>query len=198
MGLRLTELDEYFDPGFTVTVLGVEYTIPLASAELGLWCRRLAALSGEVDEDSTDAELQAAGKNAREKAAELPPLPGDEDLSFEERMLGKDTLADMVANEVPDPYVQFCAQTAFVRILGGEPMAERYWTSGGRPQPPGPANRAARRATKKTTSRKASGSATTSTAAAATTRARASSSGTSTPSRSAKSAPASRSPGRRS
>ncbi|WP_025620343.1 DUF7426 family protein [Salinispora cortesiana] len=139
MGARLADLDAYWSPGLTLTVKGREYTLPLPSAELGLWCRRLAEVTGEVHNASSEQEIQAAV--ARIEA--LPQLPGD--LSLPERVLG-DVYQQMAADQVPDPYIQFCGQTGYIWIIGGEDTAERYWTSGGRPEAQRPTNRQARRA----------------------------------------------------
>lgn len=140
---RFSDLDEFFSPGLTLTVLGKEYTLPLPSAELGLWCRRLAETAGDIHGASTDEDMQAAVSRANARVEALPRLSGD--LSFEERLLGP-AYAEMSANGVPDPYVQFCGQTAYVWIVAGEEAAERYWTSGGRPEAWRPTNRQDRRA----------------------------------------------------
>ena len=144
---KFGDLDEYFDPGLVLTVRGKEYTLPLPSAELGLWCRRIAQTAGEVSDATTDQELQEAGERGHARAAALPPLPGD--LTFEERMLGAAYTA-MVTDAVPDPYIHFCAQTAYIWIIGGEDAAERYWTCGGRPERLARTNRADRRNAQKT------------------------------------------------
>ncbi len=184
---RFGDLDEYLDPGLTLTVRGKEYTLPLPSAELGLWCRRIALMAGEAGAASSDEELAEASSRARKWAAELPPLPGAERLSFEQLLLGP-VHAEMMADKVPDPYVQFCAQTAYIWLIAGEDQAERYWTSGGRPEAAGPGNRASRRANARKTS----------TDAASTTPTPASTSGTSSRPRSGGSGRARRSRGRRS
>jgi hypothetical protein len=178
---KFGDLDEYFDPGLTLTVLGREYTLPLPSAELGLWCRRATQMAGGLDSASTDEEIQAAA----ELAVDLPPLPGE--MTFHERLLGV-VYQQMMANQVPDPYIQFCASVAYIWIVGGEDMAERYWRAGGRPEARGPDNRADRRAaTRKTSMGEASATPTP-----------ASTSGTSTPTRSGRSGRGRGSRGRRS
>ncbi|WKU03756.1 hypothetical protein [Micromonospora sp. HUAS LYJ1] len=143
MGARLGDLDQYWSPGLTLTVHGREYVVPLASAELGLWCRRLAEVTGEVHRASSDAEMQAAVA----RIERMPQLPGD--LSLPERVLG-DVYQQMVDDKIKDPYIQFCGQAAYIWIIGGEEAAERYWTSGGHPEAPGPANRQERRAQQRT------------------------------------------------
>jgi hypothetical protein len=178
---KFSDLDEYFDPGLTLTVLGKEYTLPLPSAELGLWCRRATQMAGGLDSASTDEEIQAAA----ELAVDLPPLPGE--MTFHERLLGT-VYQEMMAAHVPDPYIQFCASTAYIWIVGGEDMAKRYWEAGGRPEARGPDNRADRRANARKTS----------TAAASATKPPASTSGTSSRPRSSGSGRDRRSRGRRS
>ncbi|TDC42125.1 hypothetical protein [Micromonospora sp. KC213] len=191
MMARLSGLDQYLDPGLTLALPGPDgaerdYVIPLPSAELGLWCRRIAESAGEVSAASTERELREATDRARARVEALPKLPGD--LSFEERLLG-DAHPRMLADRVPDPYVQFAAQTVYVWIIGGEEAAERWWTSGGRPPAPGPVpNRADRRAARGGTS----------TAAADATREPASTSGTTSRRRSGRRRQGGKSPGQRS
>lgn len=141
MAAHFGEIAEYFSPGLVLTVLGKEYTVPLPSAELGLWCRAVAALTGELSGSSTPEEMQAAVA----KVEKLPKLEGDEDLTLSQRMLGT-AYADLVADKVKDPYVEFCAATAYIWVISGEEQAARYWQQGGRPEAPRPANRASRRA----------------------------------------------------
>lgn len=163
MAQKLGDLGRYFSPGLTLTVLGREYTLPLPSAELGLWCRLVAQVAGDVTAASTDEQMQAAV----DRIEALPELPGGRDVTLPQRVLG-DVYEQLVADKVPDPYLQFCGQTAYVWILAGEDKAAEYWTSGGRPEAQRPANRETRRAQRGQTS----------TAAAAATRSAASGSGT--------------------
>lgn len=151
MGQKFGDLDRYYDPGLTLTVRGKEYVLPLPSAELGLWCRRLMETAGEITSASTAEEIQAAA----DRINELPELPGN--LSMEERLLGP-VYQQMMTDGVPDHFLQFCATTAYFWIVGGEGLAERYWTSGGRPEAPGPVpNRADRRNARKTGTAEATG-----------------------------------------
>lgn len=152
---KFGDLDRYYDPGLTLTVLGKEYVLPLPSAELGLWCRRIAQAAGEIGASSSDDDMQAAVDRANARIEALPELPGD--LTFPERVLGP-ALEQMTADRVPDPYIEFCSTTAYVWIIAGEAAAERYWTSGGHPEAPGPVpNRADRRATQRTSTAEVTG-----------------------------------------
>ncbi|RLK13328.1 hypothetical protein DER29_4346 [Micromonospora sp. M71_S20] len=184
MAKKFGDLDEYWSPGLTLTVKGKEYTVPLASAELGLWCRRIAQITGDVHGASTEADMQAAV----ERIDALPELPGGGDVSLPERVLGP-VYQQMAADGVEDPYIQFSGQTAYLWIIGGEEAAERFWTSGGHPEALGPTNRKERRAA-------AAGQ--TSTGGANGTRTPASTSGTRSPKTSGGSGRARRSRGRRS
>ncbi|MDG4832431.1 hypothetical protein O7627_24430 [Solwaraspora sp. WMMD1047] len=178
MASKFADLDEYFSPGLTLTVLGREYVVPLASAELGLWCRRMAIATGEITSASTPEEARAAV----DRANALPELPGD--LSLPERVLG-DAYAQMVADGVPDQYIQICGSTAYLWIVADEDVARRYWEAGGRPESLRPeTNRADRRAAKKSSTGAASGA-----------RSPARTSGTSTRRKSGSSGKAARSPG---
>lgn len=167
---RLADLDRYLDPGLTLGGVpgadGVprEYTVPLPTAELGLWCQRIAAATGSL-EGATPGQAQAAVDELGE-----PPDFGDGTRTLAELVLG-DALDEMLADGVAHPYVQFCAATAFVWIVAGEDAAAEYWQAGGRrPEQPGPANRAERRLAAKTGG--------TRTGAASATKRRASTSGT--------------------
>lgn len=177
---KFGDVTQYFDPGLELTVKGKDYKIPLPSAELGLWCRTMMAVN-EITDESTDEQLQAAAN----QVAKLPPLPGPK--TMPEHLLGS-AHAEMVADGVEDPYIEFCAMTAFFWIIGGEDAARRYWVSGGRPEARGPGNRASRRAAARKTA----------TAAATATPQRASSSGTSSPTRSGRNGRRGGSRGRRS
>ena len=169
MPTKLGDLDEYFSPGLTLTVRGKEYIVPLASAELGLWCRAVATATGEISAASTEAEIRTAVG----RVESLPKL--DRELTLAQRMLGA-TYDEMTADDVPDLYIEFCAATAYIWIIAGEDQAAAYWQAGGRPEARSPANRASRRAA----STGARG-----TAAAGATPSRASTSGTRSPRKSA-------------
>jgi hypothetical protein len=143
---KLTGLGQYFSPGLELSVpdaSGTEhdYVVPLASAELGLWCQQLAEVSGRIHAASTPAEIQEIVDRIEQ---EMPRLDGNKTLA--QRVLG-DAYDQMTADRIPHAYVQYCGNTAYAWIVGGEEAAERYWTSGGRPgEAPSPANRAERRA----------------------------------------------------
>lgn len=185
MAQKLGDLGKYFDPGLTLTVLGKEYQVPLASAELGLWVRLCANAAGDINAASSEQEMRAA----IERLKNLPELPGGKDVTLEERVLG-DVYQQMVDDQVADAYIQFCGATAYVWILAGEDKAAAYWQSGGRPEAPRPANRQARRAETRGQ---------TSTAAGTATRSPASTSGTKSPRKSSgNTAAKAASPGRRS
>ncbi|XVU25811.1 DUF7426 family protein [Actinoplanes sp. CA-054009] len=146
MATTFSELDDFLSPGLVLTVRGKEYTVPLASGELGLWCRRTAELAGQVHAASTADEVDAAVQAAKA----LPAAPGEKGLTMHERTLGT-AYQLLLDDEVPDPYIQFCGETAYVWIVAGEEQAARYWTSGGRSgEGRGPGNRAARRSAQKT------------------------------------------------
>lgn len=191
MGLKLGALDEYFDPGLSFHGTGRdgvsrEYTVPMPDAELGLWCVRAAQLRRRGDPAKmTPAELD----ELLAEVEKLPPPPGDQSLTMQERILGE-THAAMVADGVPHHHVDFGFRLAMVWIItADDATVEAYYRAGGRPEAPSPANRKTRRAQAGKTN----------TAAASATRSRASTSGTTSPKKSqpstaAKAAP----PGRRS
>lgn len=144
---RFDDASQYFDPGLTLTVLGKEYTLPLPSAELAMWCRAAIAVGSDLSEASSDDDIADAAKRAAERVKELPELEGETPLHL--RLMGH-VHQQMVDDRVPDPYIQFCLMTAYLWVAAGEAVAERYWTSGGRPEALGPGNRAERRAAART------------------------------------------------
>jgi hypothetical protein len=186
VGAHYGELTEYLDPSLTLRIQGKDYEVPLPDAELGTWCRLMAPAAGQLHAASTDAEIA----DARKRIEDLPPPPGDDNLPFEQRLLGA-AFHTMVADRVPDPFVKFAAMTVYVRTVSDDATAERFWYSGGRPEAVRPpANRADRRAAAKTGGSR--------TVAAKRTPSVASTSGTKSPRKSSASSAASRSPGKRS
>ncbi len=142
MAMRLGELVERYDPGLELMVEGTAYKVPLASAELGLWCRTNAILARQVYE-------AGGGDQARDEAAEQALVLPDE-LSFEQWMLG-DAYDKMVANQVASRLIDFCARTAFLWHSGAdETQVAEFWNAGGDPEARRP-NRADKRAAKKAT-----------------------------------------------
>lgn len=189
---RFGDLDQYLDPHLTLAFKGRDgverdYLIPLPSAELGLWCRRIAETAGEVTAASTDEELREAADRAAKRVEGLPAL--DRDKSFEEQLLG-DAFPAMIRDGVADPYVMFAAKTVYVWIIAGEEGAERWWRAGGRPEGVSPANRQERRAQRRTGGNR--------TAEAGVTSALASTSGTTSPTSSGRRRRGRRSRGRKS
>ena len=179
---RFGDLDDFLSgdnaPGLLLTIAGRAYSVPPPSAQVGLWCERIAATAGQVRQATTDAEMAAVA----ERVEQLPTLPGD--ATFPERVLGTAYPA-MVADGVDHIRLRIAAMTAFLWIVGGDEAAERFWSSGGRPEALGPDNRADRRAS-------------TTTAGAPTTRQPGSTSGTSPRNTSSRGARARRSRGRKS
>lgn len=136
-------LDELFDPGLTFTLRGMQYRIDPPTAEVGLWCERIAQIAGGVKGAKTDAEMQAAVA----RIEKLPQLD-DDDLSLPQRVLGR-AYDELVANEVDHAWVKLISMAAFIWIVGDEDAARRYLQSGGRPESEAP-NRQARRASRST------------------------------------------------
>ncbi len=143
MAMRLGELVERYDPGLDLTVEGTEYRVPLASAELGLWCRTNAILAGQAVDAGGTVE---AREEAAEKSLALP-----DERTFEQLMLG-DAYDKMVANGVAFRNIEFSAQTAFLWHSGApEERVAEFWNAGGDPEAMRPGNRAQKRAAKRAT-----------------------------------------------
>lgn len=192
MGVQLGDLDSYLDDGLSFQAKGAdgevrEYEVPAPSAALGLWCQRAAELVGRAITVTTAEDLD----NLTTKSARLPSPPGDEDLTWSQRMLGVDLHSRLLADGVSHHVVEFAGHLAFVWIVSGEEAAALFAQSGGRPQPPGPTNRQERRAAQ----RAASSSTTTSTVAGTMTPRPGSGSGTRSRPRSRRSGRRSQSPG---
>jgi len=167
------ELDDFLggdaEPGLVLTIGGSIYTVLPPSAEVGLWCQRIAAAAGQLKTATTQSAAQAA-------ADRLEALPGlDDGLTLPERLLGE-THTQMVTDGVDHSRVRIAAMTVLLWIVSGDEAAEAFWSAGGRPEALAPANRGERRRRSTTT------------AAAPTTRRRASGSGTSRQSTSARNA----------
>lgn len=166
MAMRLGELVERYDPGLDLMVEGTEYRVPLASAELGLWCRTNAILAGQAVDAGGTVE-------AREEAAEKS-LPLPDERPFEQLMLGA-AYDKMVADGVAFANIEFSARTAFLWHSGApEERVAEFWNAGGDPEALRP-----NRADNRTAAKKATGGRRT--AAAGKTRQPASSSGTKSP-----------------
>ncbi|WP_433793937.1 DUF7426 family protein [Actinoplanes sp. CA-252034] len=185
---KLSGLSRYFNPGLELG--GVpgrdgaerEYVVPLASAELGLWCQQLAEVAGRIHAASTPHEIQDVVDRIEH---DLPKLDGHQTLA--QRVLGT-AYDQMMTDGVTHAHIQYCGHTAYAWIVGGEEAAARFWTSGGQSgEAARPANRAERRAAGRTN-----------TAAANATNTPASTSGTRSRTRSSRSGRAKGGRGRRS
>lgn len=186
---KLDGLGDYFSPGLELGgVPGADgtlhsYVVPLPTAELGLWCQVLAEASGRINAASSPEEMQEIIDRAEKS---MPDIAVDA-RTMAQRILGT-AYDQMMADGVPHHYIQFCGNTAYAWIVGGEEPAERYWKSGGQlGEARRPANRQEHRAAGRT-----------STDAAGATNTPASTSGTRSPSRSSRNGRAKGSPGRRS
>ena len=136
------EVTRYLKVDSTMTVKGKTYVLPVVGGKLGVWCRLLAQMTGELHAASTEEEIRAA----IDRIDELPELPGGPDVTLAERMLGP-VYHEMLADDVEDPYIQFCGHTVYISVLAGEDKAKEFYESGGNlPEARGPANRASRRA----------------------------------------------------
>jgi len=150
MATKLGEITEFFSPGLQFVARGVEYTVPLASAELGIWCRMMGQLVGEIEQEYSTADMAAI----KDKIEALPELPGGAK-DFPTQMLGEALYSELRDAKLEDAYIQFVAYTAYIWIIAGEEMAERWYRSGGDPNSLSPANRAQRRAAGKTSTARA-------------------------------------------
>lgn len=150
MGLQLGALDEFFDPGLSFYATGRDgisrqYTVPLPAADLGLWCVRAASLQRKGRKDPSKMSPEELDE-LLDEVEKLPPPPGDQGLTMQERVLGE-TLAALVDAGVPHPFVEFAFRLAMVWIItSDDPTVEAYYKAGGRPEAPSPANREERRA----------------------------------------------------
>jgi len=184
---KFGDLDQYFDPGLTLTVGGTEYVVPPPSAELGLWCQQVARLAGAIKSATTEVEMLAIIE--RVKALEAKD-PDSDDSSFAQRML-RELWHELAGAGVDHHRLEFCGQTVYIWIMGGEEKAAAYWRAGGDPEAVSPTNRAERRAVAKKAKK-------TVTAGVGATKPPGSTSGTSSPRKSSASAKAPRSRGTRS
>lgn len=144
MTTRFGELNEFFDPGLEFTIAGKPYRIDPPSAEVGVWCHRVAIVAGGVNRAKTDAEIAAAVERVQALPDELPE--GKD--TVEQVVLG-DTYDRLVADGVDHARIRFLFQVAMTWVVHGEDMAAELWNTGGRPEAQAP-NRADRRASRST------------------------------------------------
>ncbi len=131
-------LDALFSPGIDFTLKGTKYTIEPPSAQVGLWCERVAQVAGGVRAAETEDDMAAAV--ARIEA--LPTLD-DGELTMAQRVLG-DLYTRLVDDGINHAWIKLIANAAFFWIVIDEDAARRYIEAGGRPEAMAP-NRAARR-----------------------------------------------------
>ncbi len=131
---KLGDVTQYLEEDLLqVTIRGREYTIPAASAELGLWCR--ATFTAATVEDD---------EQRRTATSKIPALKGEQTLA--QVMLG-DVYQQMVRDQVEDRYIEFVATVAYLDVVVGRDTAVEFYEAGGRPEARRPDNRASRRAT---------------------------------------------------
>lgn len=159
---------------------GKIYYVPEPDAELGAWCTAMFAAGVAINIGETPPE------------GGLPPLQLDDDAedAMYLRVLGKELLEQLRADDYGHSTIRLFGQTAFIWIAAGNEAAEGFWNAGGDPKAPAPT-----RAQKRAAARQATAS-TPSTAAASTTRRAGSTNGTTLRKAPSKAAAARRSPGK--
>lgn len=164
----LGSLDDYLVgellPGLRLSVLGREYTVDPVPAAVGLWCQRLVGASDRIRRAADDRERTRL-EAERDRIIESIP----DGLTYSEWLIGKHLHQALVDDGVDGHRIAIITSTVMIWVTAGDDAAERFWRSGGRPEPQGPKNRAQRRETRSgntgaasTTSTPASGSGTTS------------------------------------
>ncbi|MEV4806761.1 hypothetical protein AB0K18_42775 [Nonomuraea sp. NPDC049421] len=128
---KFKDLDEFFDDGLALPVGGKTYRIPAPSAEVGLYCQRLA-----------EAGVAAAnGKDAPE--AELDDV---RELDLYQKVLGP-VYDELIADGVSWPKIKHVGITAFMWTAGNDEAAAAYWEKGPEAAAPAATGRAAARST---------------------------------------------------
>ncbi|MFI6485153.1 hypothetical protein ACIBH1_45095 [Nonomuraea sp. NPDC050663] len=113
--VKLKELDDFLDDGLELPIKGKTYLVPPASAEVGLYCQRLAEVG-----------MAAAKGQQDEGAAELDDARESE---LYRKCLGP-VLDEMVADGVSWPRIKHAAITAFFWIAGNDEAAATFWERG--------------------------------------------------------------------
>lgn len=172
------DLSEFFDPSLKLPVRGKVYTIPEASAATGIRLRQMVALRGMTRVDEQREALQLLGAEwvmetvdvyVWDPKTNMQVLDKDGKPVTEKQSIGKwaGGLFDEMSNDgLTIEEIEHIGMTALLKTLNGLEEAEKYWATGlterqavdaGNPEPPkeGAANRATRRAAKKTPAKKA-------------------------------------------
>jgi hypothetical protein len=164
---RLSELDEFLDEDLVIPLKskqhpqGRDYIVEAPDADTGLWLQQQMKIGAAIYDGRLDPD---EGE-----------LDEDEERDFLRKVFGPNTFDEMMSDGVKWPSMKRAGQAALAWILADSERAEQAW-QGKAPEEPEPANRAERRATRKSGSKKKTG-----TGAASGSNRRASTSGTNPP-----------------
>ena len=171
------DLSEFFDPSLKLPVRGKVYTIPEASAATGIRLRQMVALRGMTRVDEQREAFQLLGAEWVMETVDVYVWDPETDKQIldkdgkpvtEKQSIGKwaGGLFDEMSNDgLTIEEIEHIGMTALLKTLNGLEEAEKHWATGltarqavdaGNPEPPQEgANRATRRAAKKSPSKKA-------------------------------------------
>ncbi|MEU1883432.1 hypothetical protein ABZ470_39515 [Streptosporangium sp. NPDC020072] len=111
---KFKDLDDFFDDSLPLPVGGKTYRIPPPSAEVGLYCQRLAeaGVAAASGKDVSEANLDDANE-----------------LELYGKVLGP-VYDQLVADGVSWPRIKHVAVTAFLWIVGNDDAAAAFWEQG--------------------------------------------------------------------
>lgn len=142
--MTFKSIDEVFDGTLKLPGRGGKiYSIPEGDAEIGLWCTSLV---------STAQQLQQGVELDPDTVPQMR-FEGAQETAIQRRILGEELYAEMVADGLGKPTLDFIVSTVVIWHALGRDIAEHYWNAGGDGAVfQRAANRAARRGHKTSTS----------------------------------------------
>ncbi|WP_166375974.1 DUF7426 family protein [Aeromicrobium phragmitis] len=117
---QFKDLDDFFDPTLRLPIRGKEYVIQPVDAATGVWVQRLFEVGVRLQSGDDVEEAQLASLK----------LDDAEERDTFRRVLG-DTYDEMVADNVPWPYIKHAGTTTLIWIATDKDRAEAYWSAGG-------------------------------------------------------------------
>lgn len=114
------DLQELWDPSLRLPIAGTTYVVPAPDAEQGLRLQALYALG---------AAVALGGKASKVDQERLAIEDEDEQTLFMREAL-RTAYPQMIANNVPWPFIQRAAMTSWLHFTAGPDIAGHYWREG--------------------------------------------------------------------
>lgn len=118
--MAFKNLNDVFDPRLPLPIGGKLYYVPEGDAETGLWCTSLVAAAATV---ADGGEPAPPGVQLR--------FEGRAETAVQRRLLGEELFAELMADGIGKPTLDFITQTVVIWHAFGRDMAEKFWNAGG-------------------------------------------------------------------